>query len=893
MRKIQLLFWLLLGVKTICCAQKNPIDTSVFGKWASTGEAKLSNDGRYVLYTIDTLTSDGGFRTVLVVQSVSNRWRIKIENPKRPFEFMQDNRHAILLKEGDSMLIVTLGTFTIDIIPNVRSFKVSKEWLAYQSNVSKKEIRIRNISTGEESFYSDGSNYFFVPGRNAIILQSTLGKDGLVELEYRNLIKKRSRKIWKGAEPSSFSFDATRGFLVFASRSVESTALWYYKFDSQQVELLTNDKATEVDTDLQIGQVHAISKDGRKVFFTLKRKPKVDNVYMSSNLVKVDVWSYSDLKLPPSQLNEEAEDVRSFLAVLWIDSKKMIQIEREFEWAQIVNGNVCLVSYNEVKGEEKEYYWNRRCQKRLQIVSLVDGSRKVLLLTDGKLSPNGKYIIYYDSDRRNYFTYSVKSEKITNITREIKTEWTEYKNDVPDSSTTVYNIVGWMTDDSAVFLQDRYDIWKVDPQGSRPAENITNGYGRHNNIVFSRLTFNDERFRTIKDGERLWLTAFNRTSKENGFFSKKLGEDGDPKKLSMGAYFYYAPNVNRFVDPYGLSSTPIIASDTDAFVVKRMNVSESPNFFFTKDFKSFIPLSNIYPEKEYNWMTSSLISWSMESGNYSQGILYKPEDFSPQKKYPLIFYYYERLSDNLNVYINPSASTGPMNIAWFVSHGFLVFTPDIYYKIGYTGESAYRSVVSAADFLSKMPFVDEKKMGIQGHSFGGYETNYIVTHTNIFAAACAAAGVTDFVSAYGQLSGGISRQYLYEVGQSRIAGTLWEKTDSYIRNSPVFYANRVNTPILLMYNKEDPAVPFSQGIEFFTALRRLNKRVWLLQYDGEGHRMEENGQAAQDYNIRLTQFFDHFLKNVLAPKWMTKGLPAKMKGIDNGLELDTIRTMPQ
>lgn len=283
----------------------------------------------------------------------------------------------------------------------------------------------------------------------------------------------------------------------------------------------------------------------------------------------------------------------------------------------------------------------------------------------------------------------------------------------------------------------------------------------------------------------------------------------------------------------------------------------------------------------------------MESGNYSQGILYKPEDFSPQKKYPLIFYYYERLSDNLNVYINPSASTGPMNIAWFVSHGFLVFTPDIYYKIGYTGESAYRSVVSAADFLSKMPFVDEKKMGIQGHSFGGYETNYIVTHTNIFAAACAAAGVTDFVSAYGQLSGGISRQYLYEVGQSRIAGTLWEKTDSYIRNSPVFYANRVNTPILLMYNKEDPAVPFSQGIEFFTALRRLNKRVWLLQYDGEGHRMEENGQAAQDYNIRLTQFFDHFLKNVLAPKWMTKGLPAKMKGIDNGLELDTIRTMPQ
>ncbi len=274
-----------------------------------------------------------------------------------------------------------------------------------------------------------------------------------------------------------------------------------------------------------------------------------------------------------------------------------------------------------------------------------------------------------------------------------------------------------------------------------------------------------------------------------------------------------------------------------------------------------------------------------KDGRPNQGILYKPENFDPRKKYPIIFYYYEKLSDELHLFSNPASTEGPINIPWFVSRGYLVFTPDISYSLGEPGASALNSVVSAAKYLEKFPWLDASKMGLQGHSWGGYETNYIISHTNMFAAAASAAGPSDFVSGYGSLLGsGESAQFFYEIHQMRIGATLGDRPDLYISNSPVFNVNSVTAPLLIMHNKRDVPVPWSQGVEFFTGLRRLNKEVWMLQYDDQGHILY--GKAAMDYTIRLTQFFDHYLKGFPAPMWMTKGRPAKLKGVDDRFELD-------
>jgi dipeptidyl aminopeptidase/acylaminoacyl peptidase len=331
------------------------------------------------------------------------------------------------------------------------------------------------------------------------------------------------------------------------------------------------------------------------------------------------------------------------------------------------------------------------------------------------------------------------------------------------------------------------------------------------------------------------------------------------------------------------------ASNVDAFLVRKMKVSQCPNYFLTKDFKKFEQLTNVNPEKEYNWLFSELINYKTLTGRWTQGILYKPENFDLTKKYPIIFNYYERRSESLHGYLEPALSAAELNIPYYVSNGYLVFTPDIYYQEGTgQGPGCYDAVVSAAEYMSKFKWVDARHMGINGHSRGGFETDYLITHTKLFAAAISASGYCDALSLYslGGMPGRKSGGEQYEWGHQRINGTLWEKQKVYFDNSPLLKADKVGTPLLMMNNQEDGQIPFTQGISFFRALRRLGKKVWMLQYEGEGHVLSES-QNELDFTIRMKQFFDHYLKDAPAPKWMTREMPATMKGIDDGLELDT------
>jgi dipeptidyl aminopeptidase/acylaminoacyl peptidase len=444
------------------------------------------------------------------------------------------------------------------------------------------------------------------------------------------------------------------------------------------------------------------------------------------------------------------------------------------------------------------------------------------------------------------------------------------EDDHPDDPGSFGN-AGWLENDEAVLIYDRYDIWQVDPDGAKAPVNITNGFGKKNKTVL-RYVRTDPEARFIKQGQSILLEGFNRTSKYDGAFTLKLGETADPVKLDAGPY------AQMF---------PIKAKEADAYIVIRMTPNES-NLFTTNDWKSFTRLSAVNPQqKDYNWFTSELVKWKMFDGKEAEGLLFKPENFDPKKKYPVIFYFYEKDADGLYNYRAPAPSASTVNIPYFVSNGYLVFDPNIYYKNGEPGESAYNSIVSAAKHLSKMPWVDSTKMAIQGQSWGGYQVAYLVTRTKMFAAAGAGAPVANMTSAYGGIrwGSGLNRQFQYERSQSRIGYTLWEKPELYIKNSPLFKADKVATPLLLMHNDADGAVPWYQGIEYFTALRRLGKKVWMLQYNGEDHNLVER-RNRKDLSIRLAQFFDHYLKGAPAAKWIADGVPATVKGVEWGTEVE-------
>ena len=251
-----------------------------------------------------------------------------------------------------------------------------------------------------------------------------------------------------------------------------------------------------------------------------------------------------------------------------------------------------------------------------------------------------------------------------------------------------------------------------------------------------------------------------------------------------------------------------------------------------------------------------------------------------------MIYFYERRSETLFSYIMPQPSWSTVNITFYVSRGYVVFVPDIVYPLdGLPGEAAYNCVCSGAESLISQPWIDRHRVAIQGQSWGGYQVAYLITRTNMFCAAGAGAPVANMTSAYGGIrwESGMSRQFQYEQSQSRVGKPLWDAPDLYLKNSPLFGLPRVTTPMLIMHNDNDGAVPWYQGIEMFMGLRRLQKPAWLLEYNNEAHNLKER-RNRRDLTIRMQQFFDHYMLDAPMPAWMKHGVPTMKKGQYFGLE---------
>ncbi|MDD2420326.1 MAG: prolyl oligopeptidase family serine peptidase, partial [Bacteroidales bacterium] len=278
---------------------------------------------------------------------------------------------------------------------------------------------------------------------------------------------------------------------------------------------------------------------------------------------------------------------------------------------------------------------------------------------------------------------------------------------------------------------------------------------------------------------------------------------------------------------------------------------------------------------DFIWGSAELVEWTSYDGVQLQGVVYKPENHDPLKRYPVIVNFYDKNSATLHSYRTPEAHRSTVDYHWYNSHGYVIFNPDVVYKDGYPGESAFNAVMPGISKLIEEGIADPERIGAQGHSWGGYQVAYLATRTNLFAAIESGAPVVNMYSAYGGIrwGTGLNRSFQYEHQQSRIGKTPWESPLRYMENSPIFTMDKVNTPILIMHNDQDGHVPWYQGIEFFVALKRLRKPVWLLNYTGEVH-WPQKLKNKIDFQLRMKQFFDHYLKDAPAPQWMEPGISA-------------------
>ena len=321
-------------------------------------------------------------------------------------------------------------------------------------------------------------------------------------------------------------------------------------------------------------------------------------------------------------------------------------------------------------------------------------------------------------------------------------------------------------------------------------------------------------------------------------------------------------------------SMPVKAKNADVYLLTEQTFSEFPDLVTTNGaFQELRKVSQANPQQDrLLWGASEVVHYKNADGVALSAALYKPANFDPKKKYPMMVYIYEKLTQNVKHFVPPAPGTN-INISYYTSNGYLVLTPDIVYTVGYPGQSALKCVLPAIQSQVDRGIVDENAIGIQGHSWGGYQIAYMVTQTKRFKAVAAGAPVVDMISAYDGIrwGTGLPRQFQYERTQSRIGGSIWEYPTRFIENSPIFWADRVTTPVMILQNDGDDAVPWYQGIEFFLALRRLGKETYLFNYNGQPHGLR-NRADQKDYTIRLQQYFDHFLKGAPEPDWMEKGV---------------------
>lgn len=610
----------------------------------------------------------------------------------------------------------------------------------------------------------------------------------------------------------------------------------------------------------------SFSRDGSLLFFGYAPVPE-PAPEDAPEPVKVDIWSWTDPELQPMQkVRADEEKKRNFLAVCHLNTKdrKIIRLASEDlpEIRLSDDGQKALGSnplpYRQLVSWDRSY-------SDYYLVDIKTGARTKILEkfpSSVSFSPGGNYLIYYDDQVDAWVTYRLADGKKFDLTSRLGVNFFREEWDTP-SEPPAYGLAGWTENDASVLIYDRYDLWEIKPDGSS-ARVLTGKYGRENKVNFRYLRLDQEE-KSISLKKPLILLGTNEITKASGFFRLDVGRGGKPEKLIY---------MDKLVG--GLQK----AKKADRYVFTIQTFEEFPDLWVSgPEFNDLKKVSQANPQQsEYLWGQAELITYLNADGKELQAVLIKPENFDPKQKYPLMVYIYERLSDQLHRYYAPGPGTN-INFTRYVSNGYVILMPDIVYEVGYPGLSSLKCVVPAVETVVGMGFIDPKRIGIQGHSWGGYQITYLITRTNIFAACEAGAAVSNMVSAYGGIrwGTGMSRAFQYEKTQSRIGTPPWERALQFVENSPIFWVERVQTPYLTIHNDEDDAVPWYQGIEFFTAMRRLGKPAWMFVFNGEKHGLRQR-ENQKYWTIHLDEFFDHYLKGTPEPEWMKKGITYLERG---------------
>ena len=915
---------LLVGTGFIS-AQKKVLSHDDFDSWKSVRNMAVSRDGSWTAFAVNPQEGDGvltfyNTKTRKKVEiprgyeariSADSRWGIALIKP-----LFADTRKAKIDKKKDadmpkdSLAIVNLRTLDVIKVGDVLSYKISKDgsdWLAFSScdttlikkkflsdNEAGRPLVLFNPSTKARKVTNWVKDYVFSNDGNRLAVnvkkpeKDSVATDGIglyILPDTAYTIIDRDKKFYG---TPVFSEDGMQLAYTASNDSVKSGTKRVSVFLSRPDQDLKSPKEFNLNfkdasgAELVPNQYTQLkfSHNGKRLIAGVA--PVIapdDTTIVDFEQGKLDIWVWDKAYNPPMEQNLLDKIKKKNLPVaispatgksVLLCDNSLAEVDAPVRW----DGDYALVK--DPSESIVSFQWDYFAPIKFGVVNVNTGeyteAGECQRSFEAKLSPADKFIVWFKD--RQYHTYEISTGKTRCISEKVPYPLWDIDDRHPSPADN-YGIAGWSENDDAILVYDKFDIWKLDPRGEKDPECITLGEGRKKDLRY-RYVNTDPEHRFLKSGDFMLLKVFSYTDKYNGLGYTAYGKPKVP----------VIPVLDKF------DYTQLLkARDAQVYTWQRANFSTSPDIWECSgtDYAKALKLTDANPQmKDYNWGTAQLERWYAYDGSQSEGVLYVPENMDPSKKYPMLCVFYETGSEDLYRHYTMEPSWSWVNYPFYVSRGYVVFVPDIHYNSGRPGEDAYNYVCSGAEEMCRRyPWIDKERIGIDGQSWGGYQTAYLVTRTNMFACAGSGAPVANMTSAYGGIrwESGDSRQAQYEQGQSRIGGTLWEKTYQYMANSPVFFADRVQTPLLIMHNDNDGAVPWYQGIEMFMALRRLHKPVWMLQYNGEAHNIRAR-KNRKDITRRLQQFFDHYLKDAPMPRWMKQGVPMIRKGQEWGFETE-------
>lgn len=865
------------------------------GNWLGFTEEPDFGDGIGVLQSTKDSTKYNIPRGYMPAITTNSEWAAFLIKPKTT-----ETENSSKDKPKDGMALVKLKDGAVTNFKNIKKFVFSDDskWLAYQSaeeksnakadkdkekKITGNDLILRQLSNGAELTFQDVTEFSFDSTGNFlafVVAEADAEKNGLFFLELKAAFAApQPIMAYKNSVISNLSWNHLPSLLAFVAGKYNGK-----NEPDSCTAFIWNSTNKTIDTVVALNKIPSgwyipfknnlkWTFDHERLFLGLKpigekfnKKDEIklndSNLYNADTILQkadYDLWHWNDPRIKTHQKVwwKQNKD-KTYLSVYFTDTKRFVQLaDSNVTDVEITHNNKYAIGYDD-KPYLKEQTYNGFFTD-LYVVNLRDGAATKVqerLEENAYVSPLGKYIAYFKN--KHWYLYDILNNSVSNLTKDIAVNFYNEDNDLPKEPES-YGFAGWVQDDQSFVVYDKYDIWQIHTQGGGSL-NRSIADGRMNDMTF-RLVNLDKDKQYFGHNEKVLAYAYSNKYKWNRLYHGEFEVLG------------YQP---IFEDNYKYRVLAK-AKKANKIIYTKESFQEFPDVWtIDTNFVYWKKITDVNPQlKDYRWGYTQLMNWKSADGDTLDGFLIKPDNYDSTKKYPVIVYFYEKFSDMLYNFHRPRHSHSPC-FAWYLSDDYIWFLPDIKYKDGSPGNSAMNCIMPALRKLIDDGVADSSAIGIWGHSWSGYQTTYMITRTNLFAAAVAGAAVGNMTSAYSgiRLESGLARQFQYEKYQSRIGGNLWDSLYRYIDNSPIFGAPKANTPLLIMFGDVDQMVPWQQGIEIYLAWRRLNKNCLFLQYHGEGHWPTKYPNRL-DYSIKMKQFYDTYLKKQKPADWIINGLDYK------------------